>query len=86
VIRCAFILIRPIMGVIRIHLIAFSRLGEMARPNSAGIGSNSDGLTWNPGYTSDNWNAAVGEAAGQQWVVEIEINAAAEMGAQICLA
>jgi eukaryotic-like serine/threonine-protein kinase len=48
---------------------------------AAGIGSNSDGLNWNPGYTSDNWDAAVGEAAGQQWVVEIEIDAAAEMGA-----
>jgi len=48
---------------------------------SAGIGSNSDGNGWNPGYTSDNWNAAVGEGAGQQWVAEVEINAAAEMGA-----
>jgi eukaryotic-like serine/threonine-protein kinase len=48
---------------------------------SAGIGSNSDGLNWNPNYTSDNWQAAIGETAGQQWVVEMEINVAAEMGA-----
>jgi eukaryotic-like serine/threonine-protein kinase len=47
---------------------------------AAGIGSNSDGLNWNLGYTSNNWNAAVGEAAGQQWVVELEIDASAEMG------
>ena len=48
---------------------------------AAGIGSNSDGMNWNPSYTSDNWNAAVGETAGQQWVVEIEVDAAVEMGA-----
>jgi hypothetical protein len=45
----------------------------------AGIGSNSDGLTWNTAYTSTNWNAASGEAAGVQWVAEMEINVAAEM-------
>jgi eukaryotic-like serine/threonine-protein kinase len=46
---------------------------------AAGIGSNSDGLNWNLGYTSNNWDAAVGEVAGQQWVVEIEIDASVEM-------
>ncbi len=48
---------------------------------SAGIGSNSDGQNWNPGYTSNNWEAAVGETAGDQWVVEVAIHAAVEMGA-----
>jgi serine/threonine protein kinase len=48
---------------------------------AAGIGSNSDGQNWNPNYTSNNWQAAIGEATGQQWVVEMEINAAVEMGA-----
>lgn len=48
---------------------------------SAGIGSNSDGQNWNPGYSSDNWEAAVGETPGDQWVVEVAIHAAVEMGA-----
>lgn len=47
----------------------------------AGIGSNSDGAEWNSNYTSNNWTAAVGEAGGGQWVVEVEINTAAEMAA-----
>jgi serine/threonine protein kinase len=47
----------------------------------AGIGTNSDGAEWNSNYTSTNWSAAVGEAGGGQWVVELEINAAAEMAA-----
>lgn len=47
----------------------------------AGIGSNSDGAEWNSNYTSTNWSAAVGEAGGGQWVVELQINAAAEMAA-----
>ncbi|HRQ38436.1 MAG TPA: protein kinase [Chloroflexota bacterium] len=47
----------------------------------AGIGSNSDGLTWNVAYTSTNWNAASGEAAGVQWVAEMQINVAAEIPA-----
>ncbi|MEZ4515899.1 MAG: protein kinase [Chloroflexota bacterium] len=47
----------------------------------AGIGSNSDGAEWNSNYTSTNWSAEVGEAGGGQWVVELQINAAAEMAA-----
>lgn len=47
----------------------------------AGIGSNSDGLTWNLAYTSTNWSAASGEAAGVQWVAEIAINVVAEIPA-----
>jgi len=47
----------------------------------AGIGSNSDGLTWNLGYASTNWTAATGGLPGVQWVAEMEINQAAEMPA-----
>lgn len=47
----------------------------------AGIGSNSDTQTWNPTYSSDNWTAEIGEPSGNQWVVEIQIDAAAEMSA-----
>ena len=47
---------------------------------AAGIGSNSDGFTWNADYTSTNWNAAVGDLGGGQWVAEMEITKAAEMG------
>jgi hypothetical protein len=45
----------------------------------AGIGSNSDNQIWNSDYTSNNWTAVIGEQPGQ-WVVEMEIDAAAEMG------
>lgn len=44
----------------------------------AGIGSNSDGQTWNPDYTSTNWDFALGGSAAQ-WVAEIEIGQSAEM-------
>jgi hypothetical protein len=47
----------------------------------AGIGNNTDGQEWDSNYTSSNWNAAVGEPGNNQWVVEMEINAIAEMGA-----
>lgn len=46
----------------------------------AGIGSNSDGLTWNADYVSTNWIYGVGESAGQ-WVAEIAIDQGAEMPA-----
>jgi len=45
----------------------------------AGIGSNTDGQNWNANYSSDNWTAEVGELVSDQWVVEMEIDAAAEM-------
>ena len=38
----------------------------------AGIGSNFDGLTWNP-MVSNDWEAQIGEQPGQ-WVVEMSIN------------
>ncbi len=46
----------------------------------AGIGSNSDGNTWDTNYTSSNWANAMGGQPGQ-WVVEMQINVAAEMAA-----
>jgi eukaryotic-like serine/threonine-protein kinase len=47
----------------------------------AGIGSNSDGLEWNPGYSSGNWTAVIGEPGVGQWIIEMEINIGAEMPA-----
>ena len=47
----------------------------------AGIGSNADGQEWNSNYTSSNWTAAVGEPGPGQWVVEMQIDAVAELGA-----
>ncbi|MEI2709426.1 MAG: hypothetical protein V9E96_10480 [Chitinophagaceae bacterium] len=47
----------------------------------AGIGSNADGQEWNSNYTSSNWTAAVGEPGNGQWVVEMQIDAVAELGA-----
>jgi serine/threonine protein kinase len=45
-----------------------------------GIGSNIDGQGWDATYSSSNWSSAVGEPGSGQWVVEIAINAAAELG------
>jgi hypothetical protein len=47
----------------------------------AGINTNADGQTWNSNYSSTNWTAAVGEPGSGQWVVEMQIDAAAEMNA-----
>jgi eukaryotic-like serine/threonine-protein kinase len=47
----------------------------------AGIGSNTDALNWNSAYTSSNWQAEIGEPGTGQWVVELEIDAVAEMNA-----
>jgi hypothetical protein len=44
----------------------------------AGIGSNSDSQLWDSTYSSSNWTVSKGES-GSQWVIEIQINAAAEM-------
>jgi serine/threonine protein kinase len=46
----------------------------------AGIGSNSDGNVWDTNYTSSNWTAELGGQPGQ-WVVEMQIDASAEMAA-----
>ncbi|PIE82427.1 MAG: hypothetical protein CSA11_00615 [Chloroflexi bacterium] len=45
----------------------------------AGIGNNADGLNWNPGYTSSNWTAVIGEPGTNQWVVEMNIDVGLEM-------
>jgi hypothetical protein len=47
----------------------------------AGIGNNSDGLTWNPNYSSANWTAVIGEPGTNQWVVEMQIDVGLEMPA-----
>lgn len=44
-----------------------------------GISSNSDGQNWTPVNPSGNWAAGFGNS-GNQWVVELEISVAAEMG------
>jgi serine/threonine protein kinase len=46
-----------------------------------GIGNNNDGQSWNSNYSSSNWAAEVGEPGSGQWVVEMQIDAVAEMGA-----
>jgi hypothetical protein len=46
----------------------------------SGIGSNSDSQYWDSTYSSGNWTVEVSDS-GSQWVVEIEINGAAEMPA-----
>ncbi|MFO7681422.1 MAG: protein kinase [Chloroflexota bacterium] len=47
----------------------------------AGIGNNADGLMWNPGYSSANWSAVIGEPGTNQWVVEMQIDIGLEMPA-----
>jgi hypothetical protein len=47
----------------------------------AGIGSNSDGQTWNMNYNSLNWSSAVGEQGNGQWLAEVQLSKAAEMAA-----
>ena len=47
----------------------------------AGIGTNGDGKNWDTNYTSTNWVAAVGAPVSNESTVEIQIDAAAEMGA-----
>jgi len=44
----------------------------------AGIGSNSDSELWDSTYSSTNWTVAVSDS-GSQWVVEMEVDATAEM-------
>jgi eukaryotic-like serine/threonine-protein kinase len=58
---------------------AFSVLRDgtlLARP---GLGAPANNQYWDATYTSDNWEAAVGEPGGGRWVAEIAINQAAEM-------
>jgi serine/threonine protein kinase len=47
----------------------------------AGIGSNSDGNTWDSNYSSGNWTAEIGEPGNNQWVVEMQIDVGLEMPA-----
>lgn len=45
----------------------------------AGVGSNSDRRNWNADYDSDKWTAVIGEPGGDQWVVELKLDASAEL-------
>jgi hypothetical protein len=45
----------------------------------AGIGSNADGQLWDNNYSSSNWQAAIGEPGGGQWIVEMRVDINAEM-------
>ena len=47
----------------------------------AGLGGNNDNNAWDDTYTSSNWEAQAAEASANQWVVELRIDANAEMGA-----
>ncbi|MEM7112080.1 MAG: protein kinase [Chloroflexota bacterium] len=53
----------------------FGRDGTIQIRN--GISSNSDGQNWTPVDPNDNWTAVLGESVGQ-WVVELEVDVAAE--------
>ena len=44
----------------------------------SGIGSNSDFQLWDSTYSSSNWTVEVSDS-GSQWVVEMEIDGAAEI-------
>ena len=41
---------------------------------SSGIGTNSDGDLWDTTYVSTEWQHAIGEPDGTQWIVEISVN------------
>jgi eukaryotic-like serine/threonine-protein kinase len=58
---------------------AFSLFRDGTQLVRAGLGVPANNQVWDPGYTSDNWEAAVGEPGGPRWVAEIAINQAAEM-------
>ncbi len=48
----------------------------------AGIGTNADGQFWSE-YASNNWTAATGDINQNQWVVELQVNVAGELGALV---
>ncbi len=56
------------------------RFFQIARDNTltiqAGTDNNVDGLDWDPGYVSNNWEATVGEPGGNSWIIEMRIDAA----------
>jgi eukaryotic-like serine/threonine-protein kinase len=58
---------------------AFSVLRDGRLLARAGLGAPANNQYWDATYTSDNWEAAVGEPGGGRWVAEIAINQAAEM-------
>jgi eukaryotic-like serine/threonine-protein kinase len=58
---------------------AFSLFRNGTQLVRAGRGTPVNNDVWDPDYTSDNWDTAVGEPGGGRWVVEIAVNQAAEM-------
>jgi hypothetical protein len=78
--------------------VSFDTLGDQGDPDAAdrllhvnrngtwevwsGIGSNSDSQLWDSTYSSSNWTVEASDS-GSQWVVEIEIDGAAEMPALV---
>lgn len=61
------------------------RFFQVGRDNStaiwAGIGSNNDGQAWDANYSSNRWKAVIENDLGSPWIVKIDIEAEAEMGA-----
>jgi hypothetical protein len=63
-------------GPDRFFLLQRNNLSQL----QSGIGSNSDNAGWDNTYASTDWQAQAGEAGVNQWVVELRIDANAEMG------
>jgi len=59
----------------------FQVVRDDSKSVQAGIGNNADGLMWDPGYSSSDWTAVIGEPGTNQWVVEMQIDIGAEMPA-----
>jgi eukaryotic-like serine/threonine-protein kinase len=58
---------------------AFSVFRNGTQRVQAGLAVPANNLYWDPTYTSDNWETAVGEPGAARWAAEIAINQAAEM-------
>jgi hypothetical protein len=56
------------------------RFFQITRDNTltlqAGTANNVDGLDWDAGYVSNNWEAVVGETGGNSWLVEMRVDTA----------
>jgi serine/threonine protein kinase len=58
----------------------FSIVRDGTQQVQAGIGSNSDNNIWDTNYTSSNWTAVMGGQPGL-WIIELQVDASAEMAA-----
>jgi hypothetical protein len=59
------------------RLFRISRAG--ISEESAGIGTNLDGALWDPNYTSEHWQIAMGDVSNERWVFELSIDISQEM-------